>query len=173
VLVSVLGLAAFSLLLWHDFREPFAFAQVSGVEGAVGTGTPTPNLKIDFYDRLQGTPHVGFIYFYLGAPALFTVVGRGLVPLLFRQLGWDYGAFSAVTTLMPAVPVGRTTGMGRYMLAGFPAAPSPPRRWPAKLTPNRVKRPGLRLRLGAAWDAVNAVGVRFMMSLYARWWLIT
>src|SRR5581483_5733858 len=64
-----------------------------------------------------GHPHFGFIHIYLGAQALFTVVGVALIPLVVRRLGWGYGAYTAVALLMPAVPSANFLGMGRYILA--------------------------------------------------------
>ena len=173
VLVSVLGLVAFCLLLWHDFREPFAFTKVYGAEGWGRSWDAHTVLKIDFYDRLQGTPHFGFIHVYLGAQALFTVVGLGLVPVVIRRLGWGYGAYSAVALLMPAIPSANFLGMGRYALAAFPCFAVVAAGLAGALTPGGTKRPALRTRAAAVWLTVSATGLGFMMSLYARWWFIT
>jgi len=173
VLLSVLGLVAFCLLLWHDFREPFAFAKVSGVEGWGRRWDAHTLLKIDFYDRLQGTPHFGFIHIYLGAQALFTVIGVALIPLVIRRLGWGYGAYTATAILMPAIPSANFLGMGRYILAAFPCFAVVAAALAGGLTPGKTRRPRIRVRAGAAWLAISGALLGFMMTLYARWWFIT
>jgi len=173
VLLSVLGLAAFCTLLWHDFGDPFVFKKVYSAEGWARIWDARTILKVDFYDRLQNTPHFGFIHVYLSAQAFFTLTGLALVPLVARRLGWGYGAYSAVVLFVPAATSANFLGMGRYCLAAFPCFAVAAAALAGGPTPDPVKRPALRLRLAAVWLATSAVGLGFMMSLYARWWLLT
>jgi hypothetical protein len=172
VLLSVLGLVAFCLLMWRNFGDPFVFKKVYSADGWNRTWDARTILKVDFYDRMREVSGFQFLHVYLGASALFTLTGIALIPVILRRLGWGYAAYATVVLALPAATSANFLGMGRYVLAAFPcfaviAAVAADRRTEAP------DRPNLRSRLATGWLAVSATGLAFMMSLYARWYLIS
>jgi hypothetical protein len=172
VLVSVLGLVAFCLLMWRNFGDPFVFKKVYSADGWNRTWDADTLLKAGFFERMRDVDF-GYLHIYLGAAALFTVVGVALVPMILRRLGWGYAAYTIVVLAVPAATSAEFLGMGRYALAAFPcfalvAAVFAGERRPRG--PGQLRR---RALLTAGWLAVSGAGLALMMSLYARWYLIS
>jgi hypothetical protein len=162
VLLSISGLVAFCALMWRNFGDPFVFNKVYSAEGWSRTWDARTLLKVQFYEILRDNDF-GFVHFYLTAAAVFTLTAIALVPLVFRRLGWGYGAYSAIVLVLPAATSANFLGMGRYVLAAFPCF--------AVVGAALAGR--LRSALSTAWLALSTVGLGFMMTLYARWFLIS
>jgi hypothetical protein len=89
--------------------------------------------------------------------------------LIWRRLGWAYAAYTAIVLALPAATSANFLGMGRYVLAAFPCFAL----LAATLGGSNPRNPVLRFRLAAAWLTMSATGLVFMMSLYARWYLVS
>jgi hypothetical protein len=172
VLVSVLGFVGFCLLLWRDFGDPFAFQKVYSAEGWNRTWGADTILKARFFQAMRA-PLLEYIHIYLGAQAVFTVTGVLLLPLILRRLGWGYAAYTFLVLAIPGATAAEFLGMGRYAMAAFPCFAVVG----AALAgdPSRAASTGFPLRTWAtaAWLAVSGAGLALMMSLYARWYLVS
>jgi hypothetical protein len=129
-------------------------------------------LKAQFFELERNAPWVSFLHIYLTAAAVFTISGVLMVPLVWRRLGWAYAAYTAIVLALPAATSANFLGMGRYVLAAFPCFALLAAALAGANRPTGA-RTRLRPALAAAWLAMSATGLAFMMSLYARWYLIS
>jgi Mannosyltransferase (PIG-V) len=162
VLVSVLGFAGFCALLGWRFGDPFAFRKVYSAEGWGKTWDAHTMLKVEFFRHFRVAP-LDFSSIHLTAQAVITVIGLGLVPVVFRRLGWAYGVYTGLVLVIPALASREFLSMGRYALAAFPCFAVAG----ALLDDRR------RVWLRSGWFAASTAGLVFMMSLYARWYFIS
>jgi hypothetical protein len=172
VLVSVLGFVGFCLLLWRDFGDPFAFQKVYSADGWNRTWGADTILKAEFFEAMR-EPLLEYFHIYLGAQAVFTVTAILLLPLIQRRLGWGYAAYTFFVLALPGATAPEFLGMGRYAIAAFPCFAVVG----AALAgdPSRAASMGFPLRtwVTAAWLSLSGAGLALMMSLYARWYLIS
>jgi hypothetical protein len=118
VLLSVSGLAAWSLYLWTRFGDPLLFSTVQESWGQ-GSG-PETWIKRDFFATLYHRPSE----LYSQGVAFQALLGLAVVatiPAVIRRFGWRYGAYVGVLVLVPAVGSQDFQGLGRYLLGAFPA----------------------------------------------------
>ncbi len=174
MLLSILGLVAFCLLLWRNFGDPFVFRKVYSAEGWNRTFGADTVMKERFFDAMSGAPWFDYLHVYLGAQAVFTVAGVLMVPLIWRRLGWGYAAYTTLVLAVPGATSPEFLGMGRYALGAFPCFAL----LGAGLAGGRDPGPsGRRLSgrtwLAAGWLVMSTAGLALMMSLYARWYLIS
>jgi hypothetical protein len=159
--------------MWRNFGDPFVFKKVYSAEGWNRAWDARTILKIDFYERMRDAPWFSFLHVYLGAAAVFTLTGIALIPVVVRRLGWGYAAYTAVVLAVPAATSANFLGMGRYALAAFPCFAVVAAVFAGERRPRLPKTPTFRTSLLAGWLTVSAAGLAFMMSLYARWYLIS
>jgi len=117
VLLSGLGIGAFSAYLWVRFGDPLAFGTVQ--EAWDQEASSETWLKFRFFrdvvDIDSPLPWVA----YMAHPVL-TVLGLALVPRVFRRFGKGYGVFSLLLIGLSALGTKNFFGMSRYVLAAFP-----------------------------------------------------
>jgi hypothetical protein len=118
VLLSVGGLAAWSLYLWHRFGDPLLFSTVQETWGQ--QSGPVTWFKRDFFGEVARHP-ARFYTHGLVIQALFGLLALLSVPTVVRRFGWRYGAYLVVLLLIPAVGSQDFQGLGRYLLGAFPA----------------------------------------------------
>lgn len=171
VLLSVLGLVAFAALLWYRFADPLAFTRVSSAPGWAKALNLETVLKVHLF-RLLDSYGLNIVTFWLVAQGLFALVALALVPATIRRFGWGYGAYLLVAVGIAFASTRDFIGMGRYVLAGFPAFATA-----ADLVVgwSDQDRRGARLRwaLPAALLTVSACGLAWMSSLFARWYFLS
>jgi hypothetical protein len=118
VLLSLGGLAAWSLYLWHRFGDPLLFSTVQESWGQ--QSGPVTWFKRDFFAQLGRNP-ARFYTHGLVIQALFGLLALLSVPTVVRRFGWRYGAYLVVLLLIPAIGSQDFQGLGRYLLGAFPA----------------------------------------------------
>lgn len=133
VLLSVLGVAAWSAYLWNRFGDPLAFvsAQRAWDQGA----GPATWLKLQFFRDVTDLRSPPAWLLFMAHPVL-TVAAALLLPRVFRRFGAGYGIFTVLLLGLSAVSTKNFFGMARYLLAAFPCF--------AALGEVLVERPGLR-----------------------------
>jgi hypothetical protein len=169
VVLSVLGLVGFCLLLWVRFDEPLAFTKVGGAEGW-WKGTGLDELAKVHLFRLLGSYGLNIVTFWLVVQGLFSLVALGLVPAVVRRFGWGYGSYLFVVVGIAFCMTRDFIGMGRYVLAAFPAFAAA-----ADLLVSRSAGAmgGLRRWLPSAVVAVEGALLAWMVSLSARWYFLS
>ena len=167
--LSVLGLVAFMALLWVRFDEPLAFTKVGGAAGWwKGTGWDVV-AKVHLF-RLLDSYGLNIVTFWLVVQGLFSLVALGSVPAVIRRFGWAYGAYVLVAVGIAFATTRDFIGMGRYVLAAFPAFAALADvllRWSAGAMV------GLRRWLPSLVLGVNGVLLAWMVSLFARWYFLS
>lgn len=152
VLLSLAGIVGWVAWLWSRYDDPFVFSSVQEEWGQ--PATPRTWFKLDFVSQvLRGDDRI-YAYGLLVQAALAVAV-LVLVPFIARRFGLRYGAYTALLVLIPAVGSQDFQGLGRYMIAAFPAF--------ALLGEHLARRPGWArvalvvsaclLALGTAWFA--------------------
>ena len=146
------GLAAWCAYLWHRFGDPLLFSSVQEYWGQ--PSTPRTWFKLDLLAALHGSPDRRYAYgcLFQGLLALGTLL---LVPAAAKRFGLRYGAYLLVLVAVPGVGSQDFQGVGRYLLAAFPAF--------AVVGAHLAERPGRArvalpasaalLLLGTAWFA--------------------
>lgn len=171
VLLSGLGLVAFTALLWYRFGDPLAFTRVSSAPGWYKAFNLETFLKLHLF-RLLGSYGLGVVTFWLTTQGLFAITSLALVPATIRRFGWGYGAYLFVAIGIAFASTREFLGMGRYVLAGFPAFAAA-----ADLLLGWSRHERSRARLLRALPAMvlvtSAFGLAWMVSLYARWYLLS
>jgi len=153
VLVSVAGLAAYSIFLARRFGDPFLFAEVEQYWGQAAG--PRTWLKVEFFKGITnfGDPPSWFAFV---AHPIVVVVALALVPRVFRRFGWGYGVFSLLAVGLAAFSTKDFFGSGRYVLSAFPCF--------AAAADLLLSHPKLR-----AWAlGASACALLVMTSLFAR-----
>ena len=163
VLVSLAGLAAYCVLLWRRFDEPFAFSKVGDAEGWARELTFDGVIKLDFW-RIMADPDLSAVHVGLGLQAVLTIGALLLVPLVVRRLGWGYGAYTAAVVLIPAVTSKDFIGMGRYVLVAFPVF--------AVVADLLVRRSAPRAVV-IGMLVCSGTGLLLMNSLFSRWYFLS
>jgi hypothetical protein len=154
VFAPLLGLAAFSGLLWAEAGNPFLW----WTGRAAYQGDPLHDLsKVDFVSRwITGTDRLRAVTTLVQFAILVAVVW--LIPTVTRRFGLGYGAYVAAVVALPVVMTADFNGTGRYLLAAFPCAAAAGERLEAG-----------RHRLGylmASGGALATLAVGFGHSLY-------
>ncbi|MDP8938663.1 MAG: hypothetical protein M3O23_13210 [Actinomycetota bacterium] len=153
VLLSGLGLGAFSVYLWVRFGDPLAFGTIQ--EAWDQEAGPETWLKFRFFrdvvDIGSPLPWVA----YMSHPVL-TVVGLALVPGVFRRFGKAYGVFCLLLIGLSALGTKNFFGMSRYVMAAFPCF-AVAGEWVAA-------RPRLRTLV----PAVSGLGLVVLTAAYSR-----
>jgi hypothetical protein len=163
--LSVLGLLAFAALLWVRFDDPLAFTKVSGAPGWGKEFNLETLAKLHLF-RLLRSYGINIVTFWLVVQGVFAVIALALVPATIRRFGWGYGAYLFVSVGIAFASTRDFIGMGRYVLAGFPAFAT---------AADLLLRPAGRVRrvLPALAVGVNAVLLTWMVSLFARWYFLS
>lgn len=173
VVLSVLGLVAFMALLWVRFDEPLAFTKVGGAAGwwrGVGIEVLA---KVHLF-RLWQAYGLDIVTFWLVVQGLLGVVALTLVPAVVRRFGWGYGAYVLLAVGIAFATTRDFIGMGRYVLAAFPAfaaAADLLAGWAAAARDGPGGRP--RRLVPAAVVVVQVVLLGWMTSLFARWYFLS
>jgi len=133
VLLSVAGLAAWSLYLWARFDDPFAFAsaQAAWHQGA----GPETWLKFQFFRDVADLRSPRAWVLFMAHPVL-SVAFACFIPRVFRRFGAGYGVYTALLIGLSALSTKNFFGMARYLLAAFPVF--------AVVGESLVRRPGVR-----------------------------
>ncbi len=117
VLVSVGGLAAFSLYLWSRFGDPLAF--ITGQEAWDQEAGLHTWLKVQFFEDVTDVSSP-FSWLTFVAHPILTFAGLALVPRIFRRFGTGYGLYVLLLIGLSALSTKNFFGMSRYLLAAFP-----------------------------------------------------
>lgn len=173
--VSVLGLVAYLALLWVRFDDPLAFSRVASAPGWAKDFNLEVLLKVHLF-RLLDAYGLNIVTFWLVVQGLYAVGALALVPAVIRRFGWGYGAYLFVAVGIAFASTRDFIGMGRYVLAGFPAFAAA-----ADLLLGVAARfrglPGAGPSLARALPAitlVTSVGLLgWMVSLFARWYFLS
>ncbi len=153
VLLSVVGLGAYSMFLARRFDNPFLFAEVEKSWGQ-GAGLRTW-FKVEFFQNVTNFGDPPSVLAYLAHPVV-VFVALAFVPRVFRRFGWGYGVFSVLAVGLAAFSTKDFFGSGRYVLVAFPCF--------AAAAEVLVEHPRVRaLALG-----VSTCGLLTMTSLFAR-----
>lgn len=118
VLVSGLGLVAWSTYLWRRFGDPLLFSTVQETWGQEA-GWRTW-VKYDLYVWLRREPDLFYTHGLIIQGSLWALVALA-VPATFRRFGWRYGAYLATLVVIPGLGTQDFQGTGRYLLGAFPA----------------------------------------------------
>lgn len=171
VLLSGFGLVAFAALLWYRFGDPLAFTRVSSAPGWYKDFNLETFLKLHLF-RLLASYGIGIVNFWLTTQGIFALISLALVPATIRRFGWGYGAYLFVAIGIAFTSTREFLGMGRYVLAGFPAFAAAA---DLILGWSRQDRSMARLRwaLPTLVLTTSAIGLAWMVSLYARWYLLS
>ncbi len=153
VLVSGLGIGAFSVYLWARFGDPLAFGTIQ--EAWDQEAGPETWLKVQFFEDVVDVGNPLAWLAYMAHPVL-TVVGLALVPGVFRRFGKGYGVFTALLIGLSALGTKNFFGMSRYLLAAFPCF-AVAGEWVAE-----------RPRLRTLAPAVSGLGLVVLTAAYSR-----
>lgn len=156
LLLVPVGMLAFCCFLWLRFGEPFAFFDVAGAPGWDQPPGFKTWFKFHWFKAMWNGPWTDGHFGHLFVNALATVVAAAFVPLVFRRLGWGYGAYVTIAVLATAVATKDFVGMGRYSLAAFPCF--------AMAADVLFRRP----RLAWAVLGISGVGLAVLTQLHAR-----
>jgi len=156
LLLAPMGMVAFCLFLGARFGEPFAFLDVAGAPGWDQPPGAHTWFKVHWVKAMWNGPWTDGHFGHLLINALATVVTAAFIPMVFRRLGWGYGAYVIVAVLATAVATKDFVGMGRYSLAAFPCF--------AMAADVLFRRPRL------AWVVLGVFGVALVVlsQLHAR-----
>lgn len=175
VAISVLGLVAFCALLWVRFDDPLAFTRVASAPGWAKDFNGEVLLKVHLF-RLLDAYGLNIVTFWLVVQGLYAVAALALVPAVIRRFGWGYGAYLFVAVGIAFASTRDFIGMGRYVLAGFPAFAAA-----ADLLLGLAARhrgvpgagPALARALPAVLVAASVGLLGWMVSLFARWYFLS
>jgi hypothetical protein len=118
VLVSGVGLIAWTVYLWTSFGDPLAFATVQAAPGWNQGGGPRTWFKFDYVGTLLWrSPDLAV---RLTAQALMVLLAILLLRRVWRLFGWGYLAYAVVVLAIPIIGTKDFMGTGRYVLAAFP-----------------------------------------------------
>jgi hypothetical protein len=173
--LSVFGLVAYLALLWVRFDDPLAFSRVASAPGWAKDVNLEVLLKVHLF-RLLDAYGLNIVTFWLVVQGLYAVAALALVPAVIRRFGWGYGAYLFVAVGIAFASTRDFIGMGRYVLAGFPAFAAA-----ADLLLGVAARfrglPGVGPALARALPALTlatSVGLLgWMVSLFARWYFLS
>jgi Gpi18-like mannosyltransferase len=115
-LLTLAGLAAYIVFLWHRFRAPFAFVDTEA--GWHQSPGPATWFKVSFFHHVTNGNAFN-VARYL-AHAVMTVVALAFVPTVWRRFGRAYGVYCLAAILIPALSTKDFFSMARYVLAAFP-----------------------------------------------------
>jgi hypothetical protein len=168
VLVAGLGLVAFAALLWVRFHDPLAFTKVSDAPGWDKGFDLETIAKLHLF-RLLRAFGLNLVTFWLVVQGVFAVLALALVPAVVRRFGIGYGAYLLVAVGIAFASTRDFIGMGRYVLAGFPAFAAA-----GDLVLGWSDHARRRLRwLPAATLAGSSALLLWMASLFARWYFLS
>ena len=161
LLLAPMGMMAFCLFLWARFGEPFAFFDVAGAPGWDQPPGAHTWFKVHWVKAMWNGPWTNGHFGHLLINALATVVTAAFIPMVFRRLGWGYGAYVVVAVLATAAATKDFVGMGRYSLTAFPCF--------AMAADVLFRRPRL------AWAVLGVSGVALVVlsQLHARGTIIS
>jgi len=118
--LAALGLVAYAAYLGFAFGDPLAFAHVQAAPGWDQPPGPTTWLKVAFWDIVSVTVSRAVALRLIGH-AYYALLWLVLAVPTQRRLGWGYALYLLAVTGMPALSSKDFMGLGRYVLAGFPA----------------------------------------------------
>lgn len=169
--LSMLGLFAFCALLWARFDDPLVFTKVSAAPGWWKSFDLDSVLKIHLF-RLLDAYGLNLVTFWLVVQGLLSLVAMALVPSVIRRFGWGYGAYVLVAVGIAFASTRDFIGMGRYVLAAFPAFAAGADLL-LRLSARHRGLPGPASAMARAAPAVVVVVsaglLAWMVSLFARW----
>jgi hypothetical protein len=120
VVIAPLGLVAYMAFLWSRFDDPLAFVHVMSAPGWAQPPGPATWFKLTFVHDLVHGPGF-FIRLRLLVHAAVTVGALALAVPVYRRFGPAYAAYTLLVIGIPAVSSKDFVGLGRYVLAAFPA----------------------------------------------------
>ena len=112
------GLLTWCVYLWSRFGDPVAFLTVQSAPGWSQGAGPHTWFKVSFFSMLV---HGQLFALRLIPQAIVTVTFLCLVPAVAKRFGWGYGIYVFAVVVIPALGTGDFQGLGRYLLAAFPA----------------------------------------------------
>jgi hypothetical protein len=118
VLVSIAGLALWCAFLWARFDDPFVFSHVQEWWGQ--PSSPATWLKVDFFRAVAGHDDRQYANGLI-LQALCALTALSFVPRIWRRFGAGYAVYVFVALAIPLVGSQDFQGLGRYVLAAFPA----------------------------------------------------
>lgn len=158
VLLSLVGLAAYSAFLWLRFGSPLAFLDAMAEWGmSPGPATWFKTTIADIYAQTSWQP----LDFLIPLQVLLSIGALALVPAVWRRFGRGYGTYCLVVILLPLVASKHMVGMGRYILAAFPCF-AIAGDWLAS-----------RSRFAAAALTFSAAAMIVIVSLFARGYYVS
>ena len=173
--ISILGLVAYALLLWSKFDDPLAFTKVGGAPGWWKSFDRESFLKLHLF-RLLDSYGLNLVTFWLVVQGLYAVIALALVPAVIRRFGWGYGVYLLVSVGLAFASTRDFIGMGRYVLAGFPAFAAAADLL-LGLSARHRGRPGpghaLARAVPAAMVLLSAGLLAWMVNLFARWYFLS
>lgn len=118
ILLSVSGLVLYCVFLWSEFGNPFLFSEAEKAWGQ----EPGPRtwFKIEFFEQVRYETDLLFTW-GLMVQATFALCALACAPAVGRRFGWGYAAYMAVVLLVPLVGTKDFMGLGRYVIAAWPA----------------------------------------------------
>jgi len=117
VLCSLVGLAGWCVYLWLRFGDPLAFLTVQAAPGWDQGSGPATWFKVTYLLAVAHRVPVRL----LTAQALAGLAAVLLLGRVWRRFGWGYTAYSVIVLVIPIVGTKDFMGLGRYVLAAFPA----------------------------------------------------
>ncbi len=153
VLLSIGGLAAFSIYLWSRFGDPLAF--LTGQEAWDQEAGLRTWLKIQFFEDVTNfSSPLSWLTFV--AHPILTFAGLACVPRIFRRFGKGYAIYVLLLIGLSALSTKNFFGMSRYLLAAFPCF--------AVAGELVADRPAVR----RAATAASAVGLIVLTAAFSR-----
>ena len=120
VLLAGAGIGGYMAYQWVAFGNPASFLATESAPGWDQGSGPRVLFKLAFFYRmLHGNPAQ---VAQLLLPALLCLGTLLLLPRVRRRFGWGYAIYTAVVVAMPIYGTKDFMGVGRYLLAAFPAA---------------------------------------------------
>jgi hypothetical protein len=117
VLLSASGIVTYAGFLWVRFGDPLLFSSVQR-HWDQGMG-PRTWFKIELFQRLASEPDRLYTW-GITFQAILVLAACAAVPLVFRRLGWGYGAYVTLVLAIPLIGSKDFQGLGRYLIAAFP-----------------------------------------------------
>lgn len=150
--IGAVGLVGYGSFLAARFSDPLAFA----TNQATYRPGDLPFTKLAFGDRMLDPVANPVLSGTLAVQALVALGVLWLVPAVSARVGFGAGIYVALLVAIPTITTADFMGIGRYLVAAFPAAV--------------VVAERLAPRRGAAivWLAVSASGLLVLAGLYAR-----
>lgn len=119
---ALAGLALLGWMWWLDqrFGDPLAFVHVQDAPGWAQPPGFRSWLKLEFFETVLGRFRP-LALLKLGSQGAVAMGAIALAWPVAKRVGWGYAVYLAVVIGIPLVSSKDFQGLGRYVLAGFPA----------------------------------------------------